>query len=69
MIDRDNMGHFDPKVDHVVEETPLPSGEYGSAAYVAGRFFYATAAGAGEAFSISDGEFNPVPTSNTPDIV
>jgi hypothetical protein len=67
LIDRDNMGHFDPKVDHVVEETPLPKGEYGSAAYVGGTFFYATEAEAGEAFSISDGEFNPVPTSKTPD--
>jgi hypothetical protein len=67
LIDRDNMGHFDPKVDHVVQEAPLPTGEYGSAAYLAGTFYYATEVGPDQAFSITHGAFNPVPTSKTPD--
>jgi hypothetical protein len=67
LIDRDHMGHFDPKVDHVVQETALPSGQYGSAAYLAGTFYYTTAAKPDQAFSIANGAFNPVPTSRTPD--
>jgi hypothetical protein len=67
LVDRDNLGHFNPKVDHVVQEAPLPSGEYGSAADLGGTFYYATKAGPGQAFTIVQGAFTPVPTSKTPD--
>jgi hypothetical protein len=67
LVDRDNMGHFDPKVDHVVQEMSLPTSEFGSAAYLAGTFYIGLVTAPVQAFSIRNGAFNPVPTSKTPD--
>jgi hypothetical protein len=67
LIDRDKMGHFDPTVDHVVQEMPLPTAEFGSAAYLAGTFYYGFVTAPLEAFSIMNGSFNPAPTSKSPD--
>jgi hypothetical protein len=67
LIDRDNMGHFNPTADHVVQEMSLPTAEFGSAAYLAGTFYYGLVTAPVEAFSIANGAFNPAPTSKTPD--
>jgi hypothetical protein len=67
LIDRDNMGRFDPKVDHIVQEMSLSTSEFGSAAYLAGTFYYGLVTAPLQAFSIHNGSFNPVPTSKTPD--
>jgi hypothetical protein len=67
LIDRDHMGHFDPTVDHVVQEAPIAEGEFGSAAYLSGQFYLAPAAEADQAYSITDGAFTPVLASKTPD--
>jgi hypothetical protein len=68
LIDRDNMGKFDPNTDHVVQENLVLTGTLDTAAYLAGTFYYASHELPGEAFSILHGAFNPVPTSKTPDV-
>jgi hypothetical protein len=68
LIDRDNMGKFDPKTDHVVQEQLALTSTLDTAAYLAGTFYYASHDMPGEAFSILHGAFNPVPTSKTPDL-
>jgi hypothetical protein len=42
LIDRDNMGHFDPNTDHVVQVMPNLSieGSFDTAAYFNGRIYY-----------------------------
>jgi hypothetical protein len=67
LIDRDNMGHFNPTADHVVQEMSLSASEFGSAAYLAGTFYIGLVTAPVQAFSILHGAFNPVPTSKTPD--
>jgi hypothetical protein len=69
LIDRDHMGHFDPKVNHVVQEATvgITGGEFGSAAYLSGIFYLAPAAAAEQAYSITAGAFQPVLGSQTPD--
>jgi hypothetical protein len=68
LIDRDNMGKFDPLTDHVVQEQLVLTGTLDTAAYLGGTFYYASHNLPGEAFSILHGAFNPVPTSKTPDL-
>jgi hypothetical protein len=68
LIDRDNMGKFDPNTDHVVQENVVLTSTLDTAAYLAGTFYYACHDLPGEAFSILHGAFNPVPTSKTPDL-
>jgi hypothetical protein len=68
LIDRDNMGHFSPTADHIVEEAKVLTGAWSSPAYFAGTFYYATHNSPGQAFSISNGAFKTVPTSQTPDM-
>jgi fibronectin type 3 domain-containing protein len=67
LIDRDNMGHYNPTTDHAVEEAKVLTGAFDTPAYLDGTFYYAARNGPGQAFSIMNGSFNPVPTSQTPD--
>jgi hypothetical protein len=67
LIDRDHMGHFDPTVDHVVQEALVLTGAFDTPAYLGGIFYYACHNAPGEAFSILNGAFKTVPASQTPD--
>jgi hypothetical protein len=67
LIDRDHMGHFDPKVDHVVQEALVLTGAFDTPAYLGGIFYYACHNAPGQAFSILNGAFKTVPISQTPD--
>jgi hypothetical protein len=67
LIDRDHIGHFDPKVDHVVQEALVLTGAFDTPAYLGGIFYYACHNAPGQAFSILNGAFKTVPISQTPD--
>jgi hypothetical protein len=75
LIDRDNMGHFDPNTDHVVQETSNTaiSGSFGTPAYFNGQIYYVGGSNIGNAndvgktFSISGGQMSLTPTWQGPD--
>jgi hypothetical protein len=75
LIDRDNMGHFDPNTDHVVQETSntVISGSFGAPAYFNGVLYYVGGSNignpndVGKTFSISNGAMSLTPTSSGPD--
>jgi hypothetical protein len=65
LIDRDNMGKYDPAADHVVEATygVLPA-SFDTPAYYDGTIYYVAAFGAtAETLSIEDGAVSLLPTS------
>jgi PQQ enzyme repeat len=71
LIDRDDMGHFDPSADHVVQEIPNAlNSQLGNPAYFNGGIYYATP-GFGtdfaKVFSIANGALSPMPTSKSGD--
>ena len=71
LIDRDDMGHFDPSADYVVQELPgALNGQLGNPAYFNGEIYYATpgfGTDVAKAFSISDGVLSTSPTSTSGD--
>jgi hypothetical protein len=69
LIDRDNMGKFDPNTDHVVEEqtNALGNGAYDTPALFNNTFYYAAFNDTAKTFSIADAYFSPVPTSVSKD--
>ncbi len=75
LIDRDNMGHFDPNTDHVVQETDNTtiSGSFDTPAYYNGQIYYVGGSNignpndVGKTFSISNGQISLTPTSQGPD--
>jgi len=77
VIDRNDMGHFDPTTDHVVQETPndtisMPSGAVGSdfstAAYYDNTIYYVGQGGFGLTFPISAGVLAAAPSSQSSDV-
>lgn len=75
LIDRDNMGHFDPNTDHVVQETSNTtiSGSFDTPAYYNGTIYYVGGSNignpndVGKTFSISNGQMSLTPTSQGSD--
>ena len=71
LIDRDNMGKFDPnntQTDAVVEEQSELSGVLNQPAFFNGTIYYVPGyGGSAETFSIANGAFSLSPTSSTPD--
>jgi hypothetical protein len=79
LIDCDNMGHYDPNGDHVVQEsapgtigTSTPGfigGEFGTAAYFDGSFYYGGIGDHIKQFSVADAAFNAIPASESPNAI
>jgi fibronectin type 3 domain-containing protein len=69
LVDRDNMGKFDPHTDHVVEELPGASanGVWSNPAYFNGTIYYVGQSDVGRTFSIGNGLFSGGPISQSPD--
>ena len=75
LIDANNMGHFDPGADLVVQETndTTISGSFDTPAYFNGNIYYVGGSNIGNAndvgktFSISNGHMSLTPTSEGPD--
>jgi hypothetical protein len=75
LIDRDNMGHFNPSTDNVVQETnnTTISGSFDTPAYFNGQIYYVGGSNignpndVGKTFSISNGQMSLTPTSQGPD--
>jgi hypothetical protein len=78
LIDRDNMGHFDPSTDHVVQELPAVtiSASFGTGAYFNGQIYYVGGNYLGwrgnpddvaKTFSIAGAQLSTSPTSEGPD--
>ncbi len=75
LIDRDNMGHFDPNTDHVVQETnnTTITGSFDTPAYFNNAIYYVGGSNignpndVGKTFSISNGTLSLSPTSQGPD--
>ncbi len=74
VLDRNNMGKFDPTTDHIVQEivTPLKgafgTGAYffGTAAYFAGTMYYVDGYdGMAKAFTLANGHLYPTPSSRS----
>jgi len=72
LIDADNMGHFDPNADHVVQETGaglIGDGSYGTPAYFNGTFYYGGFGDQVKAFSVSNAALSTAPTSQSPNFM
>jgi hypothetical protein len=71
LIDRDNMGHFDPNTDHVVQEVPgALNAELGNPAFFNGDLYYATpgfGTDVAKEFSIANGALSTAPVSRSND--
>jgi hypothetical protein len=69
LIDRDNMGKFDPTTDHVVQEIvgAAPNGVWSSPAYFNGTVYYVGQNDVGKAWTIAGGRFARIPAGETPD--
>ncbi|HEV3255509.1 MAG TPA: S8 family serine peptidase, partial [Gemmataceae bacterium] len=75
VIDRNNMGHFSPTTDNVVQETPNDtiSGSFDTPAYFNDSIYYVGGSNignpndVGKTFSISNGVLSTSPTSQGPD--
>jgi hypothetical protein len=64
LIDRDNMGKFDPNTDHIVQEAPqFGFGFYDVSAYFNGTVYYVGNGVVARAFSIANGVLSDDPTS------
>lgn len=68
LIDRDNMGKFDPAADHVVQEQASAiSSSFDTPAFFNGTFYYTDGIGVVRAFAVSNGAFTAQPLSQSPD--
>jgi hypothetical protein len=75
LIDRNNMGHYSPTTDNVVEETNnfTITGSFDTPAYFNGAIYYVggpdvgNPSDVGKTFSISKGQMSLTPTSQGPD--
>jgi hypothetical protein len=63
LLDRDNMGHFDPATDHVLQEVQLGSGAWSNPAYFDGRIYVHGVGGVLKAFSIANGVMSTAPVA------
>jgi fibronectin type 3 domain-containing protein len=69
LVDRDNMGKFDPNTDHVVQELPGATayGVWSSPAFFNNTIYYVGQGDVGRTYSVSNATFSTSPTSLTPD--
>jgi fibronectin type 3 domain-containing protein len=69
LIDRDNMGHYDPLADHVVQSQALAiNGSLDTPAYFNHQFYYVGGyIDFAKSFSIADAQFSPAPVSQSSD--
>jgi hypothetical protein len=70
LIDRDNLGKFDPSTDHVVQELPqVVSGVLSTPAWFNGKLFVVPAYGGGLAatFGLADGVLTAAPVAQSAD--
>lgn len=68
LVDGNNMGHFDPATDHVVQElVGANTGTWSSPAYYNGSIYFVAQGDHGKAYSISQGVMSSGPTSVTRD--
>src|SRR5271157_5319795 len=67
VIDRDNMGKFDPNGDHVVQEidNALPGGSFDTPAYFNGQVYYGGAGDNIKTFQVTNGLLSTTPTSQS----
>ena len=65
LVDRDNLGQFDPNTDHVVQEVPLSGGTFSNPAYFNGRIYYRGGTGQLQAFSIANAVMSSSPVAHT----
>ncbi len=66
VVDRDNMGKFDPSTDHIWQEIPnaLNSGEFGMPAYFNGTVYYGAVDDMLRAFKVVNAMLTPASTSS-----
>ena len=55
VLDRDNMGKFNPTSDHVLQEVQLGSGAWSNPAYFNGRLYFHGVGGLLKAYSVANG--------------
>jgi fibronectin type 3 domain-containing protein len=69
LLDRNNMGKFDPHTDHVVQELPsVIHGSFDTPAYFNGAIYYVSGfSGPADAFSIANATLSAAPTSQSSD--
>ena len=67
VVDRDNMGKFDPSTDHIWQEIPngLGGSEFGMPAYFNGTVYYGAVGDVLRAFSISNAMLSTLPSSQS----
>jgi hypothetical protein len=65
LIDRDNLGGYDPNTDHVVQEVSLGHGAFDSPAYFNGSIYYHASGDVLKAFSINQATLSTSPTSQS----
>src|SRR5208283_5820168 len=70
MIDRDNMGKFNPNSDNVIQEidNAMPAGSYDTPAYFNGQVYYGGAQQDLEAYQLTNGLLSTSPTSQSGNI-
>jgi len=69
VIDRDNLGKFDPNADNIYQLLPgvlSANGEFGKPSYFNNVVFYGAVADSLKAFPISGGRLGTTPSSQTP---
>lgn len=70
LLNQDNMGGFNPTTDQVVQEVPgfgNIQSIYSTPAYFNGTLYYATVGTTAKAYSLTNGQLNTTPTSQSPD--
>ena len=67
VVNRDDMGKFDPSGNHIWQELAgvLPGGIYSAPAYFAGTVYYGNVGGTLKAFTVTDAKLSSSPTSET----
>jgi len=63
VLDRDNMGKFNPTSDHVLQEVQLGSGAWSNPAYFNGRLYFHGVGGVVKAFSVANGVVSTSPVA------
>ena len=68
LIDANNMGHYNPTTDQVVQETSAGfiGGSFGTPAYFNGTFYYGGIGDYLKAFTVANAAFSTVPVSQSP---
>ena len=65
LVDRDNLGQFDPNTDHVVQEVQLSGSIFSNPAYFNSRIYYRGGTGQLQAFSIANAVMSSSPVAHT----